>query len=244
MPYWERYFSDEILKESKQIKFKSVKKTDKREITAYTDDGHCIIVPVVCNSPYFPMCDCESNTACIHKAAIRYYLEEHQELLNDKKCIDDILNNISENKIKRFLKKEFKTNKELESKFLKEFSNESVIDEIEYRKKLNNILNLGKDPNFDLEEWCNIDIIEKPLYEFMKVDIDKLFNAKEFNLACDLLYEIAEVLSNETAQSYDSWYNLAEEFLEWEQIMIESIYVDEEDLRKLENKSYKIAQYI
>ena len=115
-------------------------------------------------------CSCAKKSSCTHEAGLLYFLEEFPEILEDftnvteadkisDLDVSDDLKVISDTKLKKFLKKEFKKNPKLKYNFIKQFKSESLIDSKAYEKKLKSILrNGGKEMGFIKSHKLSVDI--------------------------------------------------------------------------------------
>ena len=175
------------------------------------------------NILYDMSCSCSKKSSCAHEAGLLYFLEEFPEILEDfskdgeSEKITDIdisadLKVISEAKLKKFLKKEFKKNSKLKYNFIKQFKNESLIDSKAYERKLKGILrNGGKE--FGYYKLHNM---RTPLKRFIKKDIDILIQQKEYELAFKLLNKIMDLFIDQIYWDDDAWYEIA--YYYWEHI--------------------------
>ena len=174
-------------------------------------------------------CSCSKKSSCAHEAGVLYFLEEFPEILEDftddrehEKISDmDIsadLKVISESKLKKFLKKEFKKDPKLKYSFIKQFSTESLIDSKAYERKLKRILrNGGKE--FGYYKLHNM---RTPLKNFMKKDIYTLIEQKEYKLAYRLLNEIMGLFIDQVYWDDDAWYEIAYYYREYIYFLLEN----------------------
>ena len=75
--------------------------------------------------------------------------------------------------------------------------------------------------------------MENELYDFIFTDITDVLSAAEHDFACDLLIRIATLLNDEIVSTYDSWYDLADRFMDSVSALSFSIYLDSERLDAL-----------
>ena len=157
MNCWENHFNEKTLKQG--LKYKN-------NIENITYDGYTFHATIKSKNDFdveliiqdnllFDMgCSCSKKSACAHEAGALYFLEEFPEILEDFKeenkhekisqiDVSDDLKVISDSKLKKFLKKEFKNNPKLKYNFIKQFSTESLIDSKAYERKLKQILRNG-----------------------------------------------------------------------------------------------------
>ena len=176
---------------------------------------------------YDMSCSCSKKSSCAHEAGLLYCLEEFPEILEDftndtdmekisDKNIDYDLKVISDVKLKKFLKKEFKKNPKLKYNFIKQFSSESLIDSKTYEKKLNSIFrNGGKE--FGYYKLHNM---RTPLKKFLKNDIYTLLEQKEYALALKLLNKIMDNFIDQLYWDDDAWYEIALYYYEYTNILL------------------------
>lgn len=188
------------------------------------------------NLLYDMSCSCSKNSSCGHEAGLLYFLEEFPEIHEDfskdsvSEKIADIdisedLKVISESKLKKFLKKEFKKNSKLKYNFIKQFKNESIIDSKAYERKLKGILrNGGKE--FGYYKLHNM---RTPLKRFIKKDIDVLIQQKEYKLAFKLLNEIMDLFIDQIYWDDDAWYEIAYYYREYIYFLLENGEFGEND---------------
>lgn len=188
------------------------------------------------NLLYDMSCSCSKNSSCGHEAGLLYFLEEFPEILEDfskdsvSEKIADIdisedLKVISESKLKKFLKKEFKKNSKLKYNFIKQFKNESIIDSKAYERKLKGILrNGGKE--FGYYKLHNM---RTPLKRFIKKDIDVLIQQNEYKLAFKLLNEIMDLFIDQIYWDDDAWYEIAYYYREYIYFLLENGEFGEND---------------
>ena len=219
MNCWKNNFNEKTLKQG--IKYKN-------KIKNISYDGYTFKASIKSKNEFnvelvlqdnilFDMsCSCSKKSSCAHEAGVLYFLEEFPEILEDftddsehEKIADiDIsadLKVISEAKLKKFLKKEFKKNSKLKYNFIKQFKNESLIDSKAYERKLKGILrNGGKEFGF-----YKLHNMRTPLKRFIKKDIDILIQQNEYKLAFRLLNEIMDLFIDQIYWDDDAWYEIA-----------------------------------
>jgi len=232
MKAWEKLYKSEDLDEAIELAEKvSIKSNDGVQIIAEVEDCR-VETYMEFQSPSYPSCNCPSRYPCKHEAALTYYIKNHLEEYVDKPDFDEIFNLVSNDDLKDFLKKEFRTNPDLKDKFIKRFS-DNTIDKKYYTAKLDTVFKKGEGPDFKLHECHDLDLMEDELYDFLTEDIPNLLSIGEHDFACDLLIRIAELLNDELISTYDSWYDLAECFDEQVNVLSFSLYLDSEKLDEL-----------
>lgn len=232
MKAWEKLYKSEDLDEAIELAEKvSIKSNDGVQIIAEVDDCR-VETYMQFQTPTIPSCNCPSRYPCKHEAALTYYIKNHLEKYVDKPDFDEIFNLVSNDDLKDFLKKEFKTNPDLKDKFINRFS-DNPIDKKYYTAKLDTVFKKGEGPDFNLHEYHDLDLMEDELYDFLTEDIPNLLSLCEHDFACDLMIKIAKLLNDELMSSYDSWYDLAECFDEQVSVLSFSIYLDSEKLEEL-----------
>ena len=183
-------------------------------------------------SPSCPSCSCSSVYSCKHEAAIVYYLKNHPELYLENQSINEVFYIITDDELKDFLKDEFQLNPDLKDRFLKRFSDNSI-DKNYYNNKLSKIFRKGGGRDFEYHGFYDLDRMEDGLYDFISSDISNILSAGEYDFACELMIRIAELLNDEVVSTHDSWYNLADRFMEQVNALSFSIYLDAEKMDEL-----------
>ena len=235
MKAWEKWYSDEVLDEAKKLE-NSVKivSNDGVEIIGEVENRR-VTTYIQYNSPTHASCGC-SKMSCEHEAALVYYLISHPELYLKNLDFEEIFDLASENDIKRFLLKEMESDEDLKNRFLNEFQPESVIDKNYYRNKLSRVFEGGKGRDFDDHGFYELDMMEDDLEDFIVDDISDILSAGEYDFACELLCEIGELLNDDVMSTFDSWYNLADRFMEHVNVLSTSVYLDAEKMDELNSK--------
>lgn len=217
MDSWKSNFNETTLKQG--IKYKG-------NVENYTYNGYAFnatvkskfeVELIVQDNMLFDMsCTCSKKSSCAHEAGLLYFLEEFPEILEDlsegtdadkiaDQDVSEDLKVISDSKLKKFIKKEFKKNPKLKYDFIKQFKTESLIDAKAYEKKLKRILrNGGKDMGY-----YRLRNMRTPLKNFMKKDIDILIQQEEYDLAFKLLNEIMDIFIDPIYWNDDAWYEIA-----------------------------------
>lgn len=232
MKAWEKLYNSEDLDEAIELADKvSIKSNDGVQIIAEVDDCR-VETYMQFQSPSYSSCNCPSRRPCKHEAALTYHIKNHLEEYVDKPDFNEIFNLVSNDDLKDFFKKEFKTNPDLKDKFLKRFS-DNIIDKEYYTAKLDGVFRKGEGRDFKFHGIHDLDLMENELYDFLSRDIPNLLSIGEHDFACDLLIRIAELLNDEVISSHDSWYDLAECFMEQVNVLSFSIYLDSEKLDEL-----------
>ena len=225
MNCWKNNFNEKTLKQG--IKYKNnVEKIsyDSCKFKATINSKFNVELIIQDNILYDLSCSCSKKSSCAHEAGLLYFLEEFPEILEDfskdseTENISDDLKVISESKIKKFLKKEFKKNSKLKYNFIKQFKNESIIDSKAYERKLKGILrNGGKE--FGYYKLHNM---RTPLKRFIKKDIDILIQQKEYELAFKLLNDIMDLFIDQIYWDDDTWYEIAYYYREYIYFLLEN----------------------
>lgn len=163
-------------------------------------------------------CTCSRKSPCAHEAAALYFLEEFPDILDEFDCedtekiseisISDDLKIISDSKLKKFLKKEFKKNPKLKYNFIKFIGEESLIDKKDYEKKLKSILKRGKARGFANHGFYDLSVIGSDLKKFMKKDIRLLINHGEYKFAFSLLNTIMDIFIDQIYWDEYHWIDI------------------------------------
>ena len=119
-----------------------------------------------------------------------------------------------------FIKKELRSNPKFKYDFIKNFKDKSLIDRKVYEKNLKRIFSNAKSRGFSLHGHYDMDSLAKPLKQFMRSDIKKLINAKEYQFACELLNQIMDNLSDEIYLTEESFYNAIYYYLDYSYILL------------------------
>ena len=232
MKAWEKLYKSEDLDEAIELaETVSIKSNDGVQIIAEVEDFR-VETYMQFQTPTIPSCNCPSRYPCKHEAALTYYIKNHLEEYVDKPDFDEIFNLVSNDDLKDFLKKEFNSNPDLKDRFLKRFS-DNPIDKKYYTDKLDTVFKKGEGPDFEYHEYHDLDLMGDELYDFIFTDISNVLSAGEHDFACDLLIRIAKLLNDEVISTYDSWYDLADRFMEQVNVLSFSIHLDSEKLDKL-----------
>lgn len=241
MKGWELFYEGEVLNEALECNVE-IFYSDEKEIIACVD-GFKIDCPIVFKTPHQISCTCDLKKPCKHEAALMYYLEKHLELLENTSEISKLINLADENQLRKFLISEINQNPELKNHILTEFGSEEL-DKEYYLNKLGKVFRSGEDRDFVYHEIYNLDMMALGLSEFMENEITKLLNAGEHSFAVELLEKIADLLSDDLSVSHDSWYDLAEEFMEYYYILIDSIYLTENEMESFEKSVRGVGSYL
>lgn len=244
MKAWELMYKEEDLKEAK-MNFNDVKiiENDGVEIIGKIENFK-VTTYIQFNSPSLASCNCPQKTPCKHEAILIYYLENHPELFLTELNFEEIFNLTSDDDLKKFLLNELKKNSDLKNKFLKEFKTKSPINKRYYKNKLKEVFKSGEGKDYQYHEIYDLDLMESDLNDFLTKDISDILIAGEHDFACDLLCEIGDLLDDELMSSYDSWYELADSFMQNVFILSTSIYLDSEKMNELNFKTSLITERI
>lgn len=131
-------------------------------------------------------CDCPYEGNCKHLAATLYYADNHPEILNHNHNVENILNGVCEDDLRKFLLQEFSNDANLFNRF-KVFINSEVDDDFYINKLKMSFSN-------------SVNVIK-----FIDDDMDSLIEHKQFDLVftlCDLLIIYLEELYDK-----DDWYS-------------------------------------
>lgn len=242
MKGWQLSFDEESLSRAENCEVKILHVED-GEIIAEVDDFE-VVAPIVFHSPYHVFCSCKSKYPCKHEAALIYYIEKHSELLKGSQSENDLISSIDENQLRDFLKNEMKQNPKLKTAFLDKFGQESVIDKQYYIDKLDQVFRSGEDRSFVDFGIYNIDMMEYALYDFINNELPKILEMREHSFACSLVEKIAEILGDDLAVGYDSWYGLVEDLMEYVYILEDSVYLTSNERKSLERATSGIVSYL
>ena len=182
------------------------------------------------------------------KVGIDYYYRVKEIFKRIDVLIDTyqstLISSIDENQLRDFLKDEMKQNPKLKKAFLDKFGQEDVIDKEYYIEKLDQVFCSGEDRSFVDFGIYNIDMMEYALSEFMDNELPKILEMREHSFASSLVEKIAEVLGDDLAVNHDSWYDLAEDFMEYVYILEDSIYLTSDERKSLESATSEIVSYL
>ena len=232
MKAWEKLYKSEDLDRAVELSQKvSIKSNDGVRIIAEVED-YRVKTYMKFQSPSYHSCNCPSRYPCRHEAALTYHIKNHLDEYVETPNFDEVFSLVSQDDLKDFLKKEFESNPDLKDKFLKRFS-DNIIDNDYYTNKLDKIFKKGEGRDFDNHGYHDLDMMEDELYDFISADISDILSTAEHDFACDLLIRIAKLLNDEVMSSHDSWYDLADSFMEQVNVLSFSIYLDAEKLDEL-----------
>lgn len=218
MKCWQHNFKDKPLKDG----FKQ-----KESVTDLDYDGYAFhakvksydVELILQDNLLFDMtCSCSRKSPCAHEAAALYFLEDFPDILEEfnhettekitKISVNDDLKIISDSKLKKFIKKEFKKNPKLKYDFIKFVSEESLIDKKDFEKKLKKILKRGKARGFASHGFYSLDVIGSDLKKFMKKDIKLIINQGEYRFAYELLTDIMDIFIEQIYWDDYHWYDM------------------------------------
>ena len=191
-------------------------------------------------------CNCSKKSPCVHEASVLYFFEEFPEILEDlnkkdyditkisKINVNDDLKVVSPNKLNKFLKKEFKKNPKLKYNFIQYFSEESLIDEKAYEKKLRSFLTGKRYGYYDLSR------IGSNIKKFMKNDIMVVIEQGEYHLAYNLLTKIMDIFIDELYWNENHWDDIAYYYMEYAYILFETGKLSDIEKSHMEHHLHKI----
>lgn len=148
-----------------------------------------------CTCPYS-----YSKTYCKHMVATLYKLDEINQ--NKKDNINksdniflfkDVLKDLDENKLKKYLYDNYKDNEEFTSKFINEFySNFTYEDYLDYENMLNNIFKIDLVELYNENGFYQESPYHRYLINFINTKIDSLYDNEHYNYVLQLIYGIYE----------------------------------------------------
>ena len=222
---WQKQYSTEELDEAlKLVEDVEIKNMCDEQIIALVGDFEVETI-IEYGTPSFLSCTCPSREPCRHEAALVYYIINHPELCSQKEDFEELFTLVCEEDLKNFLKEEFKINKDLKERFIRRFSSSPISRDF-YSDKLSDIFKRGEGRDFEYHGFHDLDLMEDELYEFISSDIHDILASGEHDFACELLIRIAKILNDEVISTYDSWYDLADCFMEQVHALSFSIYLD------------------
>lgn len=229
---WEKLYKSEDLDKAIELAENvSIKSNDGVQIIAQVEN-YRVEAYMEFGSPSYPSCNCPSKRPCKHEAALTYYIKNHLTEYVEKPGFDEIFDIVAENDLRDFLLNEFETNPDLKDRFLNRFS-KNCINKDYYTEKLDNVFRKGEGRDFDSHGYHDLDLMEHELYDFLRSDIPNLLSSQEHDFACDLLIRISKLLNDEVISTYDSWYDLADCFLEQVNVLSFSLYLESEKMDEL-----------
>ena len=117
------------------------------------------------------------------------------------------------------------------------------IDENYYYNELDRIVDLGKGRDYQYHEILDFNRMAGSLSRFIREDIENLLNDGGYELACELLCSVSDLLSDEYAVDSDMWYDVAWEFCQCANPLTGSIHIDDDLAGKLDGKISNVSQY-
>ena len=253
MKCWKNNFNKKTLKDA--VKFKeniSDISNEGYKFKARVKDKYDIELIIQDDILYDMSCTCSKKSSCVHEAGVLYFLEEFPEILEDfndktqdldkisKTDVNKNLKIISPNKLVKFLKKEFKKNPRIKYDFIKYFSDESLIDEKSYERKLKGILKRGKAMGFSHHGYYNLNKIGSELKKFLKKDIGILFEIGEYRFAYKLLNEIMEIFIDQIYWVDNAWYDIAYYYRQYCFMLFDLDVLSESEKLKIQSHLYHI----
>ena len=231
---WQKQYSAKELDEALEIVDDvKIKRRCDDEIIAMVGDFQVETI-IEFGSPSCLSCGCPSLRPCRHEAALVYYIINHPELHSKKQDFDELFNLVCEDDLKNFLKEEFKTNSDLKERFIRHFSPDPINRDY-YSDKLSDIFTRGEGRDFEYHGFYDLDLMEDELYGFIFSDISDILASGEHDFACELMIRIAKLLNDEVISTHNSWYDLADRFMEQVHALSFSIYLDSEKLDELKS---------
>ena len=242
MKAWEQNYDDKVLKEAKNL-VDNVKiiSNDENHIIAEIDSFE-IETYIEYNNPTHTLCNCPESFGCKHEAGFIYYLQNHPELYLKQPDFKELFDRVDKDNIKKFLLKEIEADENLKNKFINEFQNNSI-DKDYYRNKLTEVFKTGEGRDFDNHHIHDLNLMEDALSSFMFHDITNILATGECDFAWELLCQIADLLNNDVVISSDSWLELSNQFIEYREILSNSINLDLDKMDLLYDKSNNIYDY-
>ncbi|MBR3213521.1 MAG: SWIM zinc finger family protein [Methanosphaera sp.] len=148
-----------------------------------------------CTCPYS-----YSKTYCKHMVATLYKLDEinqnKKDNINKSDSIflfKDVLKDLDENKLKKYLYDNYKDNEEFTSKFINEFySNFTYEDYLDYENMLNNIFKIDLVELYNENGFYQESPYHRYLINFINTKIDSLYDNEHYNYVLQLIYGIYE----------------------------------------------------
>lgn len=148
-----------------------------------------------CTCPYS-----YSKTYCKHMVATLYKLDEinqnKKDNINKSDSIflfKDVLKDLDENKLKKYLYDNYKDNEEFTSKFINEFySNFTYEDYLDYENMLNNIFKIDLVELYNENGFYQESPYHRYLINFINTKIDSLYDNEQYNYVLQLIYGIYE----------------------------------------------------
>lgn len=218
MNCWQSNFKDKPLKDGFKQK-DSVTDIDYDGYTFHAKVKSYDVELILQDNILFDMsCSCSRKSPCAHEAAALYFLDEFPDVLDEfdyeesekiaKISVNDDLKIISDSKLKKFLKREFKKNPKLKYDFIRFTGEESLIDKKEFERKLKSILKRGKTQGFANHGFYDLSAIGSDLKKFIKKDISLLINQGEYKFAYNLLNEIMDIFIDQIYWDNHHWYDI------------------------------------
>ncbi|MBQ6444326.1 MAG: SWIM zinc finger family protein [Methanosphaera sp.] len=148
-----------------------------------------------CTCPYS-----YSKTYCKHMVATLYKLDEINQNKNDNInksdsifLFKDVLKDLDENKLKKYLYDNYKDNEEFTSKFINEFySNFTYEDYLDYENMLNNIFKIDLVELYNENGFYQESPYHRYLINFINTKINSLYDNEHYNYVLQLIYSIYE----------------------------------------------------
>ncbi|RAP54447.1 MAG: hypothetical protein BZ137_02115 [Methanosphaera sp. rholeuAM130] len=169
------------------------------------------ITSLYCTCPYS-----YSKTYCKHMVATLYKKDEisqnKKDNINESDNIylfKDILKDLDENKLKKYLYDNYKDNSEFINEFIHEFySNFTYDDYLDYENMLNNIFNIDLVELYNENGFYQESPYHRYLINFINTKIDSLYNNKQYKYALQLLYSIYENIADK--ENIEDYFNVGD----------------------------------
>lgn len=152
-----------------------------------------------CTCPYS-----YSKTYCKHMVATLYKMDEinqnKKDNLNksdDIYLFKDVLKDLDENKLKKYLYDTYKDDEEFIGKFINEFySNFTYEDYLDYENMLNNIFNIDLVELYNENGFYQESPYHRYLINFINTKIDSLYTNNHYEYVLQLIYSIYENIAD------------------------------------------------
>lgn len=179
-------------------------------------------------------CTCRKNEYCKHEAAVLTYIEENDFIQKEKDFLK-LVETADESNLRQYFRDVLNDNPEIKRDFIEKFKKEKRIDASKYFSKLEAIIESSE--SYDNFARYDIDLLAGGIYDFILDDLYDLMRIRQYEVICDLLERIAEVLNDEMYVNEDSWYDACEEYLQLAYKLEDTYVLSDEQLDTLEKNT-------
>ena len=246
MDNWREDFTSKVLKQSRDY-IKSIENIYilDNHVNAGLRKSSYFFVSITLtdeNRIKFMNCSCRKNSHCKHQAAVLTYIEENN-LIETEKEFQNTVEHAEEHHLREYIRDVLNHNPEIKKDFLDKFKKEKRIDSSKYYTKLEGIIESAENYGYGMGKY-DIDRLAGGIYNFILHDLYDLLSIRQYEVICELLNRIGEVLNDEVYVNEGSWFDTCEEYLILSYKLEETYVLSEEQLDKLSKNTSFMLEYM